>query len=119
MFVPPRYSEAEARAAIEASRSYAEALRRLGMCSTGGGSLILKKYARIWSISVDHFDPHAASLAGLARTWSSAIPLEELLVDGGFTQGARLKDGLYEAGLKAPPASCAVRGRNGAGGAWP
>jgi len=31
-----RYSEAEARAAIAASQSFAEALRRLGMCASGG-----------------------------------------------------------------------------------
>lgn len=100
MFVPPRYSEDEARGAIAASRSWTEALRRLGMCASGGGYLILRKYAATWSISTDHFDPEGASLAGLERARRSPMPLDELLVEGRFTQSARLKERLYAAGLK-------------------
>jgi hypothetical protein len=55
-------------------------------------------------------DPHAASLAGLERTWPSATPLEELLVAGRFTQSARLKERLYAAGLKA--ARCEMCGQD-------
>src|SRR6476659_6563975 len=53
VFVPrigPRYSEDEARQAIAASYSWAEALRRLGMCRSGNAWRILKKYAAIWGI---------------------------------------------------------------------
>jgi hypothetical protein len=102
VFVPPRYAEDEARAAIAASRSYTEAVRRLGMCASGGGYLILKKYAALWSIPTDHFDPDGARLAGLQAAHRRATPLAELLVEGRFTQGARLKARLYEAGLKQP-----------------
>ena len=83
-----------------------EAMQRqsgeLGMCCTGNSRVILKKYVEIWSIPTEHFDPHLASLAGLERTWTRATPLEELLVEGRFTNRARLKDRLYEAELKQP-----------------
>jgi len=48
-----RYTEAEARAAVAASQSFAEALRRLGMCSTGGAGQTLKKWTVKWEISAD------------------------------------------------------------------
>src|SRR5215210_4803733 len=55
----PRYSEDEARKAIAGSRSWAEALRRLGMCQSGGGGRVLRKYAAAWRIPTGHFDPYA------------------------------------------------------------
>ena len=48
MFVPrigPRYTKEQARVAIASSRSWAEALRRLGMCHSGGAHVVLRKYA--------------------------------------------------------------------------
>jgi transposase-like protein len=97
-----RYSEQAAREAIAESRSYAEALRRLAMCASGGNWQTLKRYAtEIWLIPVDHFDPHAASRDALARNRRAARPLAEILVEGSTYSRAQLKDRLYEAGLKA------------------
>lgn len=101
MFVPPRYSEIDARAAVARSRSYAETLRNLGMCHTGGGHAILKKYVEIWEIPVDHFDQDAARRETLARI-SRSIPLEEVLVAGRFYSRHALKRRLYASGLKRP-----------------
>lgn len=97
----PRYTEDQARAAIAGSRSYAEALRGLGMCHTGGAHLILKKYAEeIWRIPIDHFDPNAARDEALARHGFKAVPLAEVLVAGRFCSRSALKKRLYAAGLK-------------------
>jgi hypothetical protein len=101
MFVPregPRYSETEARAAIAASLSWTEALRRLGMCETGGSHAVLKKYAGLWGISTDHFDPYAAN-RGPRR---GRKPLEDILIEGSSFSRNHLKRRLYEAGLKSP-----------------
>jgi hypothetical protein len=101
MFVPrgPRYSEEEARAAIAASLSWSEALRRLGMCHSGGAHLILKKYAALWGVPTDHFDPYAAVRgSGIRRR----RPLEEILVERSMFSRGTLKERLYEAGLKQP-----------------
>jgi hypothetical protein len=95
--VTPRYSEDQARKAVAASLSYAEALRRLGMCDRGGSWRILEKWVEIWDVPVDHFDSRARSVAA-ARL--RARPLEELLVQGSVVGSAKLKEKLYRAGLK-------------------
>jgi len=97
----PRYSEAEARTAIGESRSFAEALRRLDMCASGGNWRTLKRYAlEVWGIPVDHFDPHAASRDALRRNQRTARPLEEVLVEGSSFSRVQLKKRLYAEGLK-------------------
>jgi hypothetical protein len=102
VFVPgPRYSESEARDAIAASLSYAEALRRLGMVATGGNWRTLKRYAeQAWAIGVDHFDPWARQRMALARGRRPARPLSEILVEGSTYSRGLLKRRLYETGLK-------------------
>lgn len=102
MFVPgkPRFTENELRLAIESSKSWNETLRRLRYRSQGGNAATIKKYARTWGIPTGHFDPHAASVAGLRRYHKKAIPLENILVAGSKYNRAHLKTRLFEAGLK-------------------
>lgn len=97
MFVPPAYTQAEARTAIAASMSWTEALRRLGRCPTGGAPAVLKKWAARWEIPTKHFDPNAAR--GRAAR-SRRAPLEELLVERSPAKRGSLKKRLYEEGLK-------------------
>lgn len=101
MFVPrgPRYSEQEAREAIAASLSWSEALRRLGMCHSGGAHLVLRKYAERWGIQTEHFDPYAGIRGSGKRP---RRPLEEILVQHSRFARNHLKERLYEAGLKQP-----------------
>jgi hypothetical protein len=96
----PRFTEAEVRVAIAASRSWTEALRTMGRCPTGGNPATLKRWAARWLISTDHFDPHAASLEGLRRS-HRRTPLEEILVENSAFSRNKLKDRLYDEGLKA------------------
>jgi hypothetical protein len=94
----PRYTEEQARAAIAASRSYTEVLRRLGMRAAGGNYRTIRRYAEeVWRIPVDHFDPDAVRRAGLGRP---TTPLEHVLVDGSTYQRSRLKERLFAEGLK-------------------
>jgi hypothetical protein len=96
----PRYSEAEARAAIASSRSFTEALRRLGMRPAGGNHATLRRYAaEVWRISTDHFDRYAA---GRDQTRRRSIPLEDVLVEGSTYDRGMLKKRLYGAGIKQP-----------------
>lgn len=99
-FVAPRYTEQQAREAIAASKSYTEALRRLGRCAAGGSHAVLKKWVAIWDIPVDHFDPWAANRLALQRARGKPKPLEELLVAGRHVQRSMLKRRLYASGLK-------------------
>jgi hypothetical protein len=93
----PTYTREEARAAVDASRTYTEALRRLGMCPTGGAHPVLKKWVERWGISTAHFDPQAVRNAARRRRRK---PLEEILVaDSTFHRG-HLKRRLYQEGIK-------------------
>lgn len=96
MFVPPRYTETEARLAIAASLSWADALRRLGMRPAGGNWKTLQRYAReVWGISTAHFDPNA-----VRRRVHSGRPLVEILVEHSSYNRGSLKRRLYAEGVK-------------------
>jgi hypothetical protein len=88
--------EAEVREAIAASLSWAESLRRLGLCASGGNWRTLQKYAALWEIPTDHFDPYAANRG--AR--GTAKPLPEVLVENSTYNRRSLKHRLFEEGLK-------------------
>lgn len=95
----PGFTEAKARAAIASSKSWAEALRRLDYCPSGGNSATLKKYAAIWGIGTDHFDPYRGVMEAIRKP---KIPLEEILVEHSTYSRSNLKRRLYEAELKEP-----------------
>jgi hypothetical protein len=94
----PRYSEQEACAAVAASKSYSEVLRRLGMRPAGGNHSLLRRYVdETWRIPTDHFDPAGASIKNLHK---SPTPLNDILVEGSTYSRGKLKRRLFEAGLK-------------------
>jgi hypothetical protein len=94
-----RYSEQAAREAIAASKSYSEALRRLGMRAAGGNHATIRKYAeRIWRIPTDHFDPRASQRIQLAAR--EGRPLAEFLTEGSTYSRASLKKRLFAEGHK-------------------
>lgn len=74
-------------------------MRRLGLCPTGGAWRILKKYAVIWRISTDHFDPEARRVDNLRRKQK---PLSEVLVVGSTYPRKDVKRRLLTEGLKEP-----------------
>lgn len=98
----PRYTEDAARAAVAESRSYSEALRRLGMRVAGGNHALLRKYVDVvWEIPTDHFDPRAAvAEAQRARNRARALPLREVLVESSSYDRGALKRRLFAEGLK-------------------
>ena len=92
-----RYTDEELRRAVAASRSWAETLRRLGYCPTGGNWKTLKKRTGALAIPTDHFDPYAASRE---RRRDVRVPLEEILVEGSTYNRHNLRRRLYEEGIK-------------------
>lgn len=95
----PRYTEAQARAAVASSRSYSEVLRRLGMRPAGGNHRTIRRYVEeVWRIPTSHFDARAVSVEALQRR--ARIPLSEVLVEGSTYSRGHLKERLYTAGLK-------------------
>jgi hypothetical protein len=98
MFVP-RYDEQSARAAVESSLSYSEAMRKLGLRPAGGNHKHFRTYVdEIWKISTEHFDQAYARTVALASR--KITPLEEILVEGSSYPRRSLKKRLYDLGLK-------------------
>jgi hypothetical protein len=95
--VSVRYSEDAAREAIANATNWAETLRALGMRDAGGNHRTLKKYARTWGISTEHFDPGIARRRAMQ---ARARPLERLLVKNSTYSRGHLKNRLYAEGLK-------------------
>ena len=96
----PSYTEQEAREAVAASRSIHEALRRLGICNSGGSHPVLMKWIERWGIPTDHFDPDAVRNEALASGRAGPRPLTEILVKGSTYPRGHLKRRLYDEGLK-------------------
>jgi hypothetical protein len=101
------YTEAQAREAIAASHSWAESLRELGLCPSGGAWRVLKKYAELWGISTDHFDPARNRETNLK---TKKRPMEELLVANSTCSRQNLKRRLFQEGLKEP--RCEICGQD-------
>ncbi len=93
----PRYTEAQAREAVASSLSYAEALRKLDVGSTGGNWRTLLIWLERWGIPIGHFDPRAPQRRGVSQR---PRPLHEILVEGSTYSRGHLKQRLYREGLK-------------------
>ena len=94
----PGYEENQAREAVAASFSYAETLRRLDLCPTGGNTSLLKTWLERWAIDTSHFDMRARR-SDRVRT---AQPLTEILVERSTYARSNLRARLYAEGLKVP-----------------
>ncbi len=93
----PGYTEIEVREAVESSVSQSGALRRLGLRPAGGNFQTLEKLTAHYGISIDHFDPNWVLRGTRVR---SRIPLENLLVEASTYCRGKLKNRLFETGLK-------------------
>jgi hypothetical protein len=94
----PDYTIEEARQAVAVSLSYAEALRWLGLRPNGGNHRLFRRYVdEIWRIPTDHFDPYRTQRLGFRRR---PAPLAEVLVEGSTYHRGKLKQRLYDEGIK-------------------
>jgi transposase-like protein len=100
-------TEQELREAILASRSFSDALRRLGLRPAGGNHATIKKYTARWGIDVSHFDHDAIRAAALIKP---ATPLRELLVEYSTYHRGHLKRRLLAEGLKQPVCELCAQG---------
>jgi hypothetical protein len=93
-----RFTETELREAIATSRSYSEALRKVGLRPAGGNHRTIKKYVERWAISAAHFDQDAVRRESFGRV---PTPLAELLVEHSTYHRGHLKRRLFAEGIKA------------------
>jgi len=93
----PRFTESQLRGAIALARSWAETLRLLEYRTAGGNWRTLQKYAELWKISTEHFDPDAARREALRKPPRS---LDSILVEGSTYSRNNLKRRLFIEGIK-------------------
>jgi hypothetical protein len=98
----PRYTKSELEQAVKASFSYAEALRRLNFCTTGGNHKQVKKYCTKWGIKTSHFLTQSERLKLSPRFNKPKMPLAQILTEGSTYNRSHLKQRLYKEGLKKP-----------------
>lgn len=94
---PPPFSQSDLRDAIAVATCWADTLRALGYEVKGANHRTVQRWAAIWGISTDHFDPN---LARRRASKARAIPLEAALVENSSYPRGALKERLFAAGLK-------------------
>ena len=94
---PPPFSEQDLRAAISQSLTWAGAMRLLGYEAKGANYRTLQRWAKIWGITTEHFDP---SVGRRAANAARVKALDEVMVENSTYRRGQLKDRLYAEGLK-------------------
>ncbi len=94
--------------AVSDSKSYAEVLRKIGLCQTGNNNQTIKKYISLWKLNVRHFSTQSER----AKLYLNKPPkpLESILVRNSSYNRTNLKKRLYDATLKKP--ICKMCGQN-------
>lgn len=92
-----RYDEEQVREAVANSCSLTEALRRLELRPAGGNHRTLRKLIERYELSTAHFRPDWIRRDPRP---DGAVPLEDVLVQESAYSRKRLKQRLYDAGLK-------------------
>lgn len=98
--IKPIYEKNELEKIVAASKSYAEILRRAGLCETGGNYKTVQKYIAHWKIGIEHFS--TASERAKKYLNKQPRPLENVLTENSFYNRTNLKSRLYKSGLKKP-----------------
>ena len=86
---------------IKTSKTQTECLNKMGLRAAGGNYKTLKKYIEKYSISTDHFKPDEVRLEKLINLGiGREIEIENVLISGSTYNRVRLKERLYNLGLK-------------------
>jgi hypothetical protein len=95
----PPFSEEDLHEAIAQAGCWVDVLRYLGYRAKGGNHRTVKRWAREWAISTDHFNPYERQRrSGLSRI----KPLAEAMVENSSYHRGRLKERLLAEGIKQP-----------------
>ena len=84
----------------------------LGCVLTGGNFRLFRKYVdEIWHLPTGHFNPDAARVARV-NTLQRPIPIADVLVEGSSYSRTKLKQRLYDTGLKTRNCELCGQGEN-------
>ena len=93
------WTEEELKTAVSECLSLRKVLARLGLVEAGGNYAQIKKYIKSLGIDTSHFRGKGWS-KGLKLIRHPKISLEEILVKNSSYQSHKLKNRLFQAGLK-------------------
>jgi hypothetical protein len=96
---PRSFTLAEFTDAVARSRTMTETLRTLGLRPAGGNFGTFRKYARLWNVSTEHFDPAAVAREN-RRARGRRVALEDVMIEHSTYSRAHLKTRLLDDGMK-------------------
>ena len=86
---------------VKNSKTQTECLHKLGLRAAGGNFNTLKKYLKKYNINVDHFNPDEVRIEKLNQSSKEkTIQLDDILTEESSYNRSRLKERLYESGIK-------------------
>ncbi len=94
-----RYSEENMKKIIQVSTCIKEAVETMGLRAAGGNYNVFHKYVEKYNIDTSHFDAYKSQRDKIGNI-RKAIPLAEILVENSTYDRTRLKNRLYNGGLK-------------------
>ncbi|MFA6082586.1 MAG: HNH endonuclease signature motif containing protein [Patescibacteria group bacterium] len=97
------WTEAQLRSAAQESRSIRQILQRLGLAEAGGNYAQIKKYLHIYNINMENIKGKSWC-KGLNVEGHPRVQLDQLLVENSSFQSYKLKNRLFNSGLK--PRKC-------------
>ena len=88
-------------AAVSKSKSFRQVFRHLGLAPAGGNYTQIRKYVKELNLDTSHFTGQGWNV-GLQFCPKPKIPIEKILVENSDFQSYKLKNRLFEEGLKKP-----------------
>lgn len=95
------WTDDQLKEAVETSRSIRQVIKKLGLVPAGGNYQHVQRIIAEYKLSIAHFSGMGWSL-GLKFHNRNLIPLEKLLVRGSYYQSYKLKQRLFDKGIKQP-----------------
>lgn len=103
------WTEKQLREATKTSRSFRKTIFKIGLRPTGGNYKQVKKYIKEYNIDISHFTGRGWN-KGLSGRKMPRIPTKEILKRGTTFQSYKLKNRLFDEGVKKP--KCELCGWN-------
>src|SRR3970040_881952 len=93
--------------AVKNSRSIRQVIGKLSLVPAGGNYEQIKKYIKLYKLDISHFRGEAWN-KGLCGMGKPLIPLKKILTKNNYFQSFKLKQRLFQEGLKKQ--SCEICG---------
>jgi ribosomal protein S27AE len=109
----PTFTKEELQSAVNESHCISDLVSNLGKTNTGAYQSIIKKYLILYNIDTSHFDPYKKNRERILKgTVQNKFPIEHWLKYGSNIGSSKLKEKLYNEGLKKRECEKCGQGEN-------